>query len=425
MLNEKLLSAIWRFKIFSRYPLATISGKKVEIIHTGELNRNSGPDFLNAKIKIDDILWAGNIELHLKTSDFLKHKHQNDKNYQSLILHVVYDHDTDLQLPNTTEIIELKNFVSENTLRQYADLVNDQHTPACLNLWNTLDDFIIQNWLERIAIERLEKKFHQVLAYFEKTKDYQETFYRLFCRHLGFKVNNDAFEKLAERLPLKILLKHTDRLDILEALIYGTAGFLNRHYKDKYLSSLQNEFEFLKKKYGIESIEPHWWKFARMRPSNFPSLRLHQLALMLHHLPQMFHDPALFYSNWKNTEKLHLSPQGYFANHLTFEEDKFVNKSYTFGDTAVQHILINVAVPYLFFYGKMTGDERYSSMALNYLEQIPAENNSVLRKFDAHKKYIVSALQSQALLELYPAYCEQKRCDECNIGIKILTGRED
>jgi len=423
MLNEKLLSAIWRFKIFSRYPLTTISGKKVEIIHAGELNNNAGPDFLNAKIKIGDVLWAGNIELHLKTSDFLKHRHQNDKNYQSLILHLVYEHDANLKLPDATEIIELKNFVSENTLRQYVDLVNDQQAPACLNLWNTLDDFIIQNWLERIAVERLEKKFHQILSYFEKTRDYQETFYRLFCRHLGFKVNNDVFEKLAERLPLKILLKHTGRLDILEALIYGTAGFLNRRYKDKYLLALQNEFELLKKKYNIEPMESHWWKFARMRPSNFPSLRLHQLALMLHNLPQMFHDPVLFYSNWKNTEKLHLLPQGYFANHITFDEDKFVNKSYTFGDTAVQHILINVAVPYLFFYGKMTGDEKYSSIALNYLEQIPAENNSVLKKFDIQKKHIISALQSQALLELYPNYCEQKRCDECNIGVKILTGK--
>lgn len=421
MLNEKLLFVVWKYKIFSTYPLKTISDKQVEIIHPGELNNNAGPDFLSARIKMDNIQWAGNIEIHLKTSDFLKHNHLKDKNYHSLILHVVYEHDVTIQLPNPVEIIELKNFISEHTIHQYTSLINETKAPTCINLWNDLDDIYIQHWLNRLAIERLEKKYKQIQSYFEKTKDYQETFYKLFCRHLGFKVNNDAFEKLTEKLPLKILLKQTDRLDILESLIYGTAGFLNQQYKDTYLTSLQNEFEFLKKKHNIVSMDKHLWKFAKMRPSNFPSLRLHQLALIMHHIPEMFHNPADFLLNQKNVEKLHISPKNYFTHHLTFDEDKFTNTTYTFGDTSVQLILINVVVPFLFFYGQSTGEDKYQNMALNYLEQLPPENNFIIRKFYQQKPYIQNALHSQALIELYPNYCELKRCTECNIGIKILS----
>lgn len=421
MPNEQLLFIVWKFKIFSQYPLKSISGKEVEIIHPGELNKNAGPDFFNARIRIDGIQLAGNIEIHQKTSDFIKHKHQHDKNYHSLILHIVYEHDEDIDLPNNIEIVELKHFISNTTIQQYQSLINDQEKPACLNLWKDLDEIIIHNWLQRLAIERLENKYELVYSYFEKTKDYQETFYRLFCRHLGFKVNNEPFEKLGEKLPLKKLLKHADRLDILEALIYGTAGFLNKHFKDDYLTHLQNEFEFLKKKFNIEPLDEHLWKFAKMRPANFPSLRLHQLALFIHQLPQMFHDPATFFSDINNLKKIYLSPKGYFANHITFDEDKFVSKSYSFGDTAVQLILINVVVPYLFFYGKSTGDEHYQDLALEYLEKIHAEENTIIKKFSEQKSFINSALQSQAILELYPKYCQQKRCAECNIGIKIIT----
>lgn len=422
MLNEKLLFVVWKYRIFSQYPLKTITGKEVEVLYPGELNTNAGPDFFNARVKINNIQWAGNIEIHQKTSDFIKHHHHIDKNYHSLILHVVFEHDIniDTQLPYSVEIIELKNFISLHTIQQYKNLINSQQNPACIHLWHNLDTFIIQHWLERIAIERLEKKITQIQNYFNQTKNYQETFYRLFCRHLGFKVNNESFEKLSEKLPLRILLKHSDRLEILEALIYGTAGFLNYPYKDKYLTSLQNEFEFLKKKYNIEPLEAHLWKFAKMRPSNFPSLRLHQLALILHKLPYMFQDPADFFTNTNNLSKLYISPQGYFTNHINFNEDKFVSRSYTFGDTAIQHILINVIVPYLFFYGKSTGNDKYQYLALNYLEKVPPENNAITRKFE-NTQYITSALYSQALLELYPYYCEPKRCTECGIGIKLIS----
>jgi hypothetical protein len=421
MLNEKLLSAIWQYKIFKRYPLSTINGKLVEIIHPGEKNNNAGPDFLNARIKIDTILWAGNIEIHQKTSDFLKHQHHLDKNYHSLILHLVYEHDSPISLPFPIEVIELKHFISESTIQQYQSLTQDKKAPTCINLWDSLENIYIQNWLNRLAIERLEKKYLQIKQFFDTTKDYQETFYRLFCRHLGFKVNNDTFEKLSEKIPLKILLKHSDRLSIVEALIYGTAGFLNKAFKDSYLLHLQNEFEFLKKKYSIHPIDVHLWKFATMRPQNFPSLRLHQLALFIHYFPQMFHDPANFFLNKEQLEKLHIQPEGYFKNHLTFDEDKFVNKTYHFGETSLQLLLINVIVPYLFFYGKSTADEKYQDLALHYLEHIPAENNHIIKKFYPPAKQFNTALHSQALLELYPNYCENRRCTECNIGIKIIS----
>ncbi len=421
MLNEQLLSVIWKYKIFKTYPLKTISGKTVEIIYPGEQNPNAGPDFLNARIQLDTIQWAGNIELHQKTSDFFKHQHQHDKNYHSLILHIVYEHDASLSLPYPVEIIELKHFIAEHTIQQYNSLTKNTSLPACIHQWNSIDNVIIHNWLSRLYVQRLEQKYQQIHQYFEKTKNYQETFYRLFCRHLGFKVNNETFEKLAEKLPLNILLKHSDRLDLIEALIYGTAGFLNKHYKDPYLTHLQNEFEFLKKKYSIEPIAEHLWKFARMRPANFPSLRLHQLALFIHHYPSLFHDPATFFTNKNNLEKLSLTPQNYFKNHLTFDEDKFTTTTYHFGNTAIHLLFINVIIPYLFFYGKSTGNDFYQNLALDYAEQLPTEDNAIIRKFSSASKYIQTVTHSQALLELYPNYCEKKRCTECNIGIKLLN----
>lgn len=420
MLNEKLLYIIWQFKIFTKYPLATISGKPLEIIYSGDLNSDAGPDFINARIIIDGIQLAGNIEIHQKTSDFLKHAHHQDKNYHSLILHIVYEHDVDIQMPHHVEVLELKNYISNDVIQQYHSLINFKQVPSCINMWDTLDEFYIQHWLQRMLVEKLEIKYQQIQKYFDKTKDYQETFYRLFCRHLGFKINNDAFEKLAEILPLKILLRHSDNLSILEALIYGTAGFLDKAYNDKYLMYLQNEFEFLRKKYQIESIDSHIWKFARMRPANFPSLRLHQLALMIHQVPEMFHNPSEFFLQKKNIEKLHVVPQNYFSTHLTFDEDKITDKVYHFGDMSLQLIWINVIVPYLFFYGKSTGEEVFQSLALDYLEKIPAENNMIIRKFAAQKKFIRTAIESQGILHLYPEYCVQKRCADCNIGIKIL-----
>lgn len=421
MLNEQFLSTIWKFKIFSQYPLKTTSGKSVEIIDPGEPNHHNGPDFLNAKIKIDHLLWAGNVEIHIKASDFLKHKHLSDKNYHSLILHIVYENDVTINFPHHTEIIELKNFISDHTIEKYQYLLTTPHTPACIHQWQDIPSIIIEQWLNRMMIERLQIKTQNIQSYFEQTKNYQEIFYKLFCKHLGFKANNDQFEKIAEKLPLKILLKHSTDIHILESLIYGTAGFLNKAFKDKYLLKLQNEFEFLRKKYNIESLEPHLWKFARIRPSNFPSLRLHQLALMIHQIPEMFHDPALFFQETKNLAKLKVTPQNYFSNHLTFDEDKFTHQIYHFGESAIHHILINVIVPYLFFYGKNTGEEKYQTLALDYLEKIPSETNYIIKKFNAQKNYIKNALHSQALLQLYPNYCEQKKCTNCAIGISILN----
>ena len=417
MLNEKFLHAVWKYALFNQEELKTISNKKIEILYCGEHNQNAGPDFLNAKIKVDDIIWCGNIEIHYKTSDFLKHQHHHDTNYSSLVLHVVYEHDKHID-NNCIETIVLKNYIPIHVLNQYHNLSTKKEQPACTDYIDKISEFIINHWVQRMTIERLETKVNHIQDIFVKTKDYQETFYRLFCRHLGFKVNNDLFEKLSENISLNILLKNSYSLELTESLIYGCAGFLETEYTDRYLIHLQNEFSFLKKKYNIQTIQAHLWKFARMRPANFPSVRLHQLALFIHYLQDMWHNPSLFFLERKNLEKLQMKPIGYFANHLTFEEEKTINKKYRFGQVAIQNILINVVVPYLFFYGKSTGNDTYCDLALNYLESIKPEINSITKKFPHIK--LINASQSQGILQLFNFYCKEKRCAECSIGIHLM-----
>lgn len=417
--NEDLLQFIWRYKLLKPGNYNTVSGKSFSIVDYGEFNSDSGPDFFNAKIKSENVILAGNVELHVKASDWKKHKHDADKAYSNVILHAVYTNDLkNDELQNKHEIFVLKPFIDNSLLRKYQDLVHSKNKLACHRHISEIPDLKLHSWLERMLIERLEQKAEKIEQLFELSKhDYAHTFYTLFLRNLGFKVNAEPFENLARHLPLSILLKHSDNLLQLEALIFGTAGLLNKEFKEKYLQLLQNEFEFLRQKYNLIPLNEGVWKFMRMRPANFPSVRMWQLAKIIMHSPDFFSQPWKY--NQMNKLRIALShqPEGYWAHHYS---PGGANQKSTgvMGVQSLEGILINTLAPFLFFYGKRNG--KYEFNPIDTYEGVSFEKNIKTTVFLKCGLKLQTAGQSQALIQLYDHYCKPKKCLQCGIASHLL-----
>ncbi len=422
MIREDLLQFIWLHKLLKPLPLITTSGKELRVLKTGELNRDSGPDFFNARIEIENLVLAGNIEIHVNSSDWLKHKHQKDNGYDNIILHVVYSHDKEVE-QNTrfnVEVLELKKLISEETLRKYEAFSTSKNELACANQLSDCDDFHTTSWLDRVLVERIEKKEKAINDLFNSVNgNYIQTFFTLLLKGFGYKVNAGAFEILGRKIPSSLILRHANDLKQTEAMLLGMAGLLDESFEEKYVKELQNEFEFLKQKYSLVPIPKKLLKYSRMRPSNFPDLRLAQFAALLHHHPDFFQAPYLYSTNndlkhifniriseyWKNHYRL-----GLFAKTLTG----------TLGKASIDLLFINAIVPFLFFYGNKLNKPELKEHAISLLEHCAFENNQKTRLFMAKDKLLVSAAQSQACIQLYDQYCSKKRCLDCGIATSIL-----
>ncbi|MGZ4038277.1 MAG: DUF2851 family protein, partial [Bacteroidia bacterium] len=324
-MKEELLHFIWKYKLLRPGRLKTLGGTELKILHTGELNTDSGPDFFNAKLDINGVTLAGNIEIHVRSSDWLKHGHQHDVLYDNLILHVVYQHDVSLEQNKTfnVEVLELKNYIHNDVIRTYEQLIASKHVLSCSGQIGTVPEIKIHSWLQRMLTERLETKTAYVKQLFELSKnDYAQTLYLMLARNFGFKVNAEPFELLAKQLPLAILLKHRDNLFQLEALLFGTAGLLSEPFKEKYPQQLQNEFEFLKAKFGLIPSDKSIWKFMRLRPANFPTVRLWQFAMLIHKAPELFADP-IRYAGANDLYKAISHPHpGYWQKHYSLDGEE-------------------------------------------------------------------------------------------------------
>ena len=281
---EDFLHYVWQFRSFDYNELKTSAGENLEIINTGLLNRNAGPDFNHAKIKIGDTLWAGNVEIHLKSSDWLKHNHQTDQSYENVILHVVYEHDTEIKRIDGTvlPVLELKSRIKQELINKYENLFLTLTDFPCAAQIKQVDRLIVDSFLSRTLVARFEEKTHAVNETLNELKgDWDETFYRFMARNFGFKVNALPFELLAKAVPQSIYAKHKDNPIQIEALVFGAAGFLKDKFTEAYPQKLKTEFEFLQKKYRIKPLEASIWKFMRMRPQNFPTIRLAQFAALI------------------------------------------------------------------------------------------------------------------------------------------------
>ena len=421
-MNEEFLYYLWRLKLLDA-PLFTTDNRRVTIIDTGERNTDSGPDFLFAKIKIDDTIWAGNVEMHVRASDWYRHHHEKDRAYDTVVLHVVYEHDREVFTFSKQKIpvLELKGKFDKTLFDNYLSLLQSGQPIACGNLVQEVSDLEKLFWLERLMAERLEEKASQIESDLKYSQgDFQEIFYQKLARNFGFKTNNDAFEQLARMLPLKILLKHIDNRFQLEALLYGQAGLLRKAYKDDYPTRLKAEYEFLAQKYNLKPLKVGVWKFMRMRPTNFPTIRISQLAALLYQSGGLFHKIPEMKRLTDVISLLSVSTSDYWKDHYRFGI-KSVARKKTLGELSAQLILINTVIPFVFVYGRLMNKPAMQQKALSWLEQIKPENNKIVRLYLQLGFPLRNAMHTQAVIQLKQNYCDNLKCLDCRIGQKILN----
>jgi Protein of unknown function (DUF2851) len=417
-MNEKLFQYIWQFRHFNSNELATVENEPLQVLHPGTLNTNQGPDFLDAKIKIGNTIWAGSVELHLRSSDWKTHKHSGDKNYNNVILHVVWQDNIDLQLPFPT--LELQSKIPKLLLSKYDELMNTNAFIACQNTIHTIEPFIWNSWKDRLLAERLHDKAERIFDYIKiNNNHWEETFWWLLARNFGIKVNSDAFEKIAQSISINILAKHKNQIHQTEALLFGQAGLLESDFTEAYPKMLQKEYLFFKSKYQLTPIKIPL-HFLRMRPSNFPTVRLAQLAMLIHNSSHLFGQIRDTNSLKDVKELLNVTANDYWHYHYTLDEPSAF-KEKNLGTQMINNILINTIVPVLFAYGQYHKEQQYKNKALQWMQEIAAEKNEITKGFAALTITNSNALDSQALIQLKNNYCNQKRCLACAVGNQLIS----
>ncbi len=421
-MKEEFLQFIWKYGLFNKTDLKTTDGRPIEIITTGQPNSDSGPDFFNARIRIDKTIWAGNIEIHQKSSHWYRHRHNADAAYENVILHVVELPDIPVKVKNH-ELPTLKISYPAEILKSYEQLLKSERWIACEDQLPNYDPFLLRFWFSSLMIERLQSKTSEILAILEQNKNnWNETFYQLLARNFGMKTNAVPFELLAKSLPLQLLSKHKNDLFQIEALLFGQSGLLNETLLgDDYFLNLRKEYSFLYKKYGLAGIESHLWKFMRLRPINFPTIRIAQLAALVHQSSALF-SRILETEDISELRKLFdVSASGYWNNHYRFNKTSEENRPKVLGETAFDNLVINTIVPLLFVYGDQHLDQAMKDRALSYLEKLAPESNQIIRKWSELEIDSRSAFETQALLQLKNNYCTHKKCLNCQLGAKIIT----
>jgi len=398
------------------------SGEYIDILHPGSHNTDSGPDFFNAKIRIGDTIWAGNIEIHVHSSDWKRHNHHQDKGYDNVILHVVLHDDMPVMRNDGSLIptLELHGRYKENSWKNYLGFMDSKQWVACDMMITKVDPFIRNSWLDRVLIERLEHKSLQVEHVLSLTNnDWAQTFYRLLARNMGFKLNNQAFEMLAQSLPMSYLAKHADDLFQIEAMVFGQAGLLSDTFTDDYPNRLKIEFEHLQKKFNLTPIEKHQWRFLRLHPGNFPTIRLAQFASIIHHSGVIIGE--MFKTNSIHTYRKLFSAEAseYWTTHYLFDKASPARRK-MLGQSSIDLVIINLVAPLLIAYGKYKNDYDFTEQTLDLLSQIKGEDNSITRKWAELGMDISNASSTQALLELKANYCDTKSCLKCSIGNELL-----
>jgi hypothetical protein len=421
-MNEAFLHTIWKYKLLGQTQFIGSKQEIIEIISVGEHNQDSGPDFFNSKIKINDILLAGNVEIHIKTSDWLKHNHQQNKAYDNLVLHIVYEHDVELKQNEqyNVSVLELKNYLKPALLKQYQQLQVSKQLIPCGKSISTVPYIIWKTWLDRLAVSRIEEKAVYIEHLFEYChQNHKDALYVLLCRNFGFKINNEAFELLGKSLPYSILKKYADNTLQIESLLFGVAGLLDELFDDKYPKQLQNEFEFLKHKHQLSTIKKEHWKFSKTRPVNFPTLRIAQLAILvgkqksLYHLIEQKPDLKIIKSFFE------IEPNSYWKTHFRFDVESEESSKH-FGETSFQSVVINTIIPYLIFMSKHNSNTDFIDYALDLLSQLPAEVNTKTKEFIKLGIHTENALESQAQIFLLDNFCSKQGCLNCNVAEFLL-----
>lgn len=421
-MREDFLHYLWRFSRFDQQALHTTQGEPVQIIDAGHYNRHAGPDFLNARIRIGDTLWVGNVEMHLQSSEWQAHRHQHDPAYQNVILHVVLEEDLPAALPNGQRIpcLELKKRIGPGLVGIYQRLQNNTNWIPCQHLLYQVPDITRLLWLDRLLIERLERRTQVLQDRLDANQgDWEETFFQALAQGLGGHLNAQPFDLLARSLPLKILLRYRHSRLQIEALLFGQANLLPRDSDDEYVLQLSKEYDFLRHKHDLIPLPEGMWKFMRTRPANFPTLRMAQLATLVHQSGALF-GKALAAAQLEEVENMfEVKLSNYWQSHYTFGSES-PRKPKALGRDAIHLLVINTLAPMLFLYSKRQGDDKCQQRALSLLEETPAEQNSIIEAWRKLGYHAASAYQTQALLELKNNYCDQRRCLQCSLGHVIM-----
>ena len=423
-MNERLLQFIWQFQYFNQQSLFTSQGEELVIEKPGTWNHHQGPDFSEAILRIGHTKWVGNIELHVRSSDWHKHHHAGDQHYGNIILHVVWEEDEPVYDRNGNRIpaLILQPRIPKLLLERYLQMMQAVVAVPCHSFLPALNQLAWSAWKERLAAERLERRSAHILSLLRQSNHHwEEVFWWLLAANFGIRVNTDLFEMVAKSLPVPILAKHKNQVSQLEALLLGQANLLSGKYKDAYALLLQREYRFLKKKYGLQPISK-LPAFLRMRPAAFPTVRLAQLAMLLHSVSNLFSQVKELTECNKLLPLFMVTANDYWHYHYRFDEETAYQPKHL-GKQMAENILINTVVPVLFAYGLHNQEEVYKEKAIQWLYQLPAEHNKLIKIWQDTGVTNKNALDSQALIELTNHYCIQKRCLECAIGNVILKTR--
>jgi len=421
-LSEEFLIYLWKYQLLNN-DLTTTGGLPLRIVHPGERNLDSGPDFFNGRVKIGSTLWAGNIEVHVSASDWYRHGHDKNTAYNNIILHVVYHNDRPVYRKNKKLIpcLELKDKFNTSILKNYQQFLLLNKWIPCEKMIREVNLFDRLAWFDALMAERLENKAHLIEQELIHTKqDFQEVFYRKLAGNFGFKTNGDAFALMAKSLPLNLLSKHKSQIMQLEALLFGQAGMLKPSFKDEYPNSLKKEYAFLAAKHNLKPIDRKLWKFMRLRPANFPTIRISQFAHIIYNSSALLNKILETARLNDVTRFLKVSASGYWNAHFVFDKASG-NRKKTLGMASINILVINTIIPFLFVYGKHKADNSLQDKALSWLEQLNPEANAIIKRFSKLGVLPKNALQSQALIELKQNYYNKIRCLDCRIGHILLN----
>ena len=413
---------MWKNKLLLHDKLFTTQNEKVTIVNCGQSNDNSGPDFLNASLQIDQQLWYGNVEIHQKTSDWYAHEHETDTNYDAVILHVVYEDDVEVFMKNNKIIptLELKGKIDEKLFQKYSSLISKKiNWIACGNQISTIDSFIVNNWLERLFFERLEKKSESILILLKNVNnDYEAVLFQMLAKNFGLKVNGEAFLNLSSSFDFSVLKKvWFDELQ-LAALLFGQAGFLEEESEVSYFNELRNEYHYLKHKYSLNPIDKKYFQFFRIRPNNFPTIRIAQLIALYVKCHNLFSRLMEIKKPEEVYELLDVEVNIFWKTHYTFKKES-KKSSKKLSKSFINLLIINTIIPLKFVYCKSKNSLNENEI-LEMLESLHPEKNSIISNFEKLKVTIENSFKTQALLELYKGYCSKKRCLDCVIGNQLL-----
>jgi hypothetical protein len=420
-MTEEFLHYLWEYRLLIP-DLKTAEGEELVVLHPGKHNTDSGPDFFNSKIRIRDTVWAGNVEIHVNASDWLKHGHLDDPAYDNVILHVVYENDVGIsdRFGKSIPALIVRGCFPETIYSRYRDFLQNRSWIPCESQISDVPAFVFDQWSAGLVLEKVEQKIALMeQSWISNQYDWDETCFEHLLKAFGFKINSHAFEMLAKSIPWKILQKHRDHAVQTEALLFGQAGMLSEEFPEEYPLMLAREYDFLRQKYGLQPMEKGVWKFLRLRPSNFPTIRIAQVSALISNRKNLFSAILEADAPEQLINILSVSASDYWNDHFMFGRMSAGTRK-MLGSASIRLIIMNFVVPFLFFLGHEKGQTRYKERGLHILEQLTGEVNAETNRWKELGMPVSNAMYSQALIHLKSCYCDKIKCLSCRIGNKLL-----